>query len=137
MNTTGPLTDEQKMVKRMRRSYGSARKRINKALEACTPGSNVYLAHLKALADLDSKEREEEQRLGLAPSNLGAAIKTEFVFISHVGTIPSNRQELEKILSKRLAKDCEDLCYDEDDERIRKELEDQYGTSARSNEDSK
>jgi len=135
MNHTGPLTEAEKLVKRMRRSYGSARRTMQKALKQCTPGSSTYLQHIKALADLDAAEREEEIKLGLTPQNLGATAKTEFLFISHVSTIPANRQELEKLLGKRMAKDCEGLCYSDEDEAIREELEEKYGTHQRSEQD--
>lgn len=130
----GPMTEGAKLITRMRRSYASARRTMKKALEQCTPGSSTYLQHIKALADLDAAEREEEIRLGLAPSNLAAVVKPEFLFISHVSTIPANRAELEKLLGKRMEKDCEELCYDEEDERIRQQFEEDFPSESQTRE---
>jgi hypothetical protein len=107
---------------------------MKKALEKCTPGCSTYLAHIKALADLDAAERAEEVKLGLTPSNLGAAVKDEFLFISHVHVVPRNRQELEKLLKEQAIKACEGLHYSEQDEAIRKQLAEDFpdGTQERS-----
>lgn len=124
-----PLTEAVKLVAKMRRSYNAARREIKKAQKECTPGTQVYLQHIKALADLNAAEREEEIKLGISPSNLSTGVKTEFLFVSHVATIPTSREELQKLLGARLKKECEGLYLEDEDEAIREDFEKQYGAS--------
>ena len=120
------ITDEQKRIRRMRRSYNDSRKQIKEAMAKCSVGTNTHLAHIRALSELDSKEREEEIKLGLSPQNLGAMIATEFLYISHVPVLPASREELDRILGKQMIKACEGLHYDEADEEIRRDLEEHF-----------
>ncbi len=122
------LSDEQKRIRRMRKSYNDARKQIKAALATLTIGSNVHLNHVKALAELDTKERAEEIALGLSPQNLGALVTTAFIYIAHCPTIPANRAELEKLLGKQITKAADGLHYDDADEQIRKQLAEEYQT---------
>ena len=120
------LTDEVKRVKKLHKSYNTARKRITDAMVNCSPGTAVYLQYTKALQELDSKERAEEIALGLTPANLGAMVTTEFLYISHVPTVPANRTELEKLLGKQMQKASDGLCYDDADEQIREKLKTEF-----------
>lgn len=120
------LTDEAKRIKRMRKSYNDARKQIKSAMEQCSAGTQTHLAHIKALNELDSKERAEEIALGLSPQNLGAMVATEFLYIAHCPVIPTNRAELEKLLGERMVKACKDLHYSDEDEAIRKQLAEDF-----------
>jgi hypothetical protein len=120
------LSEETKRVKRMRKSYNDARKQMKAALAICSIGSNTHLAHIKALAELDTKERAEEIALGLSPANLGALVITEFVYVAHVQAMPANRAELEKLLGKQMVKAVDGLHYDDADEAIREELKQEY-----------
>ena len=119
-------TDSEKRIRRMRKSYNDARKLIKAAMAECSSGTNTHLQHVKALAELDAKERAEEISLGLAPQDLGAATKTEYLFVAHCHTIPANREELKKLLDEQALKACKGLHYSDEDERIRKELEEQF-----------
>jgi len=127
-----PMSESEKLIMRMRKSYQSARRTLKKSLEKCSVGTSAYLQHIKAMAELDAKEREEEISLGLTPQNLGAVSKPEFVFVSHIQVVPGTKKELEKLLSQQMQKACEGLYLSDDDERIRKELEEQYGADTRS-----
>jgi hypothetical protein len=120
------LSEETKRIRRMRKSYNDARKQIKAALAICSIGSNTHLAHIKALAELDTKERAEEIALGLSPANLGAMVTTEFVYVAHVQAMPANRAELEKLLGKQMVKAVDGLHYDDADEAIREELKQEY-----------
>lgn len=122
------LTDEAKRIKRMRKSYNDARKQIKAALAICSPGSNTHLSHIKALAELDTKERAEEIALGLSPQNLGALVTTAFLYIAHCPTIPANRAELEKLLGNRMLKASDGLHYTDADEAARAQLAEEYPT---------
>ena len=122
------LSEEQKRIKRMRKSYNDARKQIKAALAILTIGSNTHLAHIRALAELDTKERAEEIALGLSPANLGAMTTTEFIYVAHVQAMPANRAELEKLLGKQITKASDGLHYDDADEQIRKQLAEEYQT---------
>jgi len=81
------LTDEAKRVRKLHKSYRDARTQMKAALAICSPGSNTHLNHIKALAELDTKERAEEIALGLSPANLGALVTTAFIYIAHCPTI--------------------------------------------------
>lgn len=120
------LTDEQKRIKRMRRSYNDSRKSIKAAMAQCRAGTNTHLQHVKALSELDSREREEEIKLGLSPQNLGAMVTAQFLYVSHVPVCPASREELEKIVGKQLKKACEGLHYDDADEAIREQLQTEF-----------
>jgi len=120
------LTDEQRRIKRMRKSYNDARKNIKAAMAECSAGTNTHLSHIKALAEIDSNERAEEIALGLSPANLGAMVATEFVYVAHCASIPANKAELEKLLGKQMQKACDDLHYTDEDEQTRAALAKEY-----------
>jgi hypothetical protein len=120
------LSEETKRIKRMRKSYNDARKQMKAALAICSVGSNTHLAHIKALAELDTKERAEEIALGLSPANLGAMVTTEFVYVAHVQAMPANRTELAQLLKKQITKAVDGLHYDDADEAIREQLQSEF-----------
>jgi hypothetical protein len=120
------LTDEAKRVKKLHKSYNDARKQIKAAMEQCSPGTNTHLAHIKALSELDSRERAEEIALGLTPANLGAMVTTEFIYVAHVQAMPANRAELEKLLGRQMVKASDGLHYDDADEAIREQLQSEF-----------
>jgi hypothetical protein len=120
------LTDEAKRVKKLHKSYNDTRKRMKAALAICSPGSNTHLAHIKALSELDSREREEEIALGLTPANLGALVTTAFLYVAHCPTVPANRAELEELLGNRMVKASDGVHYEEADEAIREQLQSEF-----------
>ena len=120
------LSEETKRIKRMRKSYNDARRQMKAALAICSMGSNTYLAHIKALAELDTKERAEEIALGLSPANLGAMVTTEFIYVAHVQAMPANRAELAQLLGKQMVKAVDGLHYDDADEAIREQLQSEF-----------
>ena len=120
------LSEETKRIKRMRKSYNDARKQMKAALAICTTGTNTHLAHIKALAELDTKERAEEIALGLSPANLGAMVTTEFIYVAHVQAMPANRAELAQLLTKQITKAVDGLHYDDADEAIREQLQSEF-----------
>lgn len=120
------LSENEKRIRRMRKSYNDARKLIKEAMAQCSSGTNTHLQHVKALADLDAKERAEEISLGLAPQDLGAATKTEYHYVAFVHTVPANREEALALVRDGMLKDLGKLNYSDEDERIRKELEEKF-----------
>lgn len=122
------LTEEAKRIKRMRKSYNDARKQVKEAMAQCSAGTNTHLAHIKALAEIDSNERAEEIALGLSPANLGAMVTTSFVYVAHCPTIPANKAELEKLLHGQMVKACADVHYEPEDEAIRQSFEESFPT---------
>jgi hypothetical protein len=60
---------------------------------------------------------------GVVPQDLGAMAKTEFLYIAHCSTVPTTREELEKLLRKRDVKSCEGLHVTDQDNAIREEFE--------------
>jgi hypothetical protein len=120
------LTDEAKRVRKLHKSYNDTRKQMKAALAICSPGSNTHLNHIKALAELDSREREEEIALGLTPANLGALVTTAFLYVAHCPTVPANRVELDKLLANRMVKASDGLHYEEADEAIREQLQSEF-----------
>ena len=120
------LSTPEKLIRRMHKSYNDARKQIKEAMKQCSPGTQTHLHHVKALAELDAKERAEEISIGIVPQDLQKATKTEYLFVAHCHTIPANREELAKLLDEQAIKACKGLHYDEDSEAIRRELEEKY-----------
>ena len=119
------------IIERMRKSYADARRQMKKALRECKVGTGVYLQHVRALADLDAAEREEEIKLGLSPQNLGALIQTHFTFVAHVCTVPYTDAALKKLLGTRMKKAAEGLHVSDDDNAIREALEQEFQNDAR------
>ena len=120
------LTDEQRRIRRMRKSYNDARKQVKKAMAECSAGTNTHLAHIKALAEIDANERAEEIALGLSPANLGAVTRTEFLYVAFANSVPTTREELAKVLGTQLAKACEGLAISDEDAATRQKLEEDY-----------
>jgi len=120
------LSTPEKLIRRMHKSYNDARKLIKAAMAECSVGTNTHLQHVKALAELDAKERAEEIAIGIVPQDLQQATKTEYLFVAHCHTIPANREELKKLLDEQALKACKGLHYSDEDECIRKELEEQF-----------
>ncbi len=116
----------EKLIRRMHRSYNDARKLIKQAMAECSVGTNTHLQHVKALAELDAKERAEEIAIGIVPQDLQKATKTEYLYIAHCHTIPANREEMEKLLNAQAIKACKGLHYEPADEAIRKDLEEKF-----------
>ena len=117
---------EAEIIARMRKSYALARKQMKKALRECNVGTAVYLQHVRALADLDAAERDEEIKLGLSPSNLGALVQTHFTFVAHSCTVPTTAAALERILGTQMRKAAEGLCVSDEDVAIRRQLEEEF-----------
>jgi len=116
------MTNEQKRIRKMQKSYRDARKQIRTALAECRIGTAVHLQHIRALSDLDAQERSESIALGLEPANLGNAMRTEFLYVSFVSHCPANREELEELLKVQAVKATKGLNYSEQDETIRQQL---------------
>jgi len=116
------LSEEQKRIKKLHRSYSDARKQIREAMAKGNPGTAVHLQHVRALQEMDARERAEEVSLGLSPANLGAMVTTSFVYVAHVQQMPANAAELEKILGAQMVKACKELHYTPEDEAIREQL---------------
>jgi len=117
---------EGEQIERMRKSYKQARKRINKAMAQCNPGTAVFLQHVKALSELDKQERLEEIDLGLSPQNLGAAITTSFTYIAHCPVIPTTPEQRDRLLDDQLKAACKGLSIEPEDEAIRQQLEEEF-----------
>lgn len=120
------ISTPDKLIRRMHRSYSDARKRIKEAMAACSVGTNTHLQHVKALAELDAKERAEEIAIGIVPQDLQQATRTEYHYVAFVHTIPASREEMEKLLSEQAIKACKGLHYSDADEAIRKGLEEGF-----------
>jgi hypothetical protein len=120
------LSTPEKLIRRMHKSYNDARKLIKKAMAECSVGTNTHLQHVKALAELDAKERAEEIEIGIVPQDLQKATKTEYHYIAHVHVMPANRAEAEAIVQAQTAKEVSKLHYTDADEAIRKQLEEDF-----------
>ena len=120
------LSDTEKRVRRMRKSYNDTRKQIKKAMEQCSPGTNTHLHHVKALSELDAKERAEEIALGLVPQDLGAVTKTHFAYVSHVASIPTTREELQTLLEQQKQKAVKGLHMTEADDAVREKFQQEF-----------
>jgi hypothetical protein len=120
------LSTPEKLIRRMHKSYNDARKLIKAAMAECSSGTNTHLQHVKALAELDAKERAEEISIGIVPQDLQKATKTEYLYVAHCHTVPANREELEKLLSEQALKACKGLHYSDADEEIRRKLEQDF-----------
>lgn len=126
MVTMSQLDNADKLIRRMHKSYNDARKQIKAAMAECSAGTQTHLAHIKALAELDAKERAEEIAVGIAPQDLQKATQLEYHYVAHVHTIPANRAEAEALVREGMLKDLGKLHYSDEDEAIRKRLEEQF-----------
>ncbi len=129
------LTKEQQFIEKLHRDNDKTRRQINKAMAQCTPGSGNYLAYVKALNELASKERDELIRLGLIPSDLSIATTTCYHYVSHVPGVFDSRDAARAAVAKRDAKVADGACTSNDDERIRQGFEEEYGPAITSNPD--
>lgn len=68
----------------IRMTYERFVERAEKSLKKCTPGTNVYLQHLKLMMDMQLKIVEALQSLGYYPKNLGNLTSTRYEFKAHV-----------------------------------------------------
>jgi hypothetical protein len=68
------------IVADIRMTYMRFKDRLEKSTKAANPGTAVYLAHLKAIADYEKVYTEMLQSLGILPKNLGSMTKTVFEF---------------------------------------------------------
>ncbi len=119
-------TAESKRIRALRKSFKAERQRITEAMAQCQIGTAVYLSHVKQLADSEARERAEEIALGLVPANLGAAQRTEFLYVSFVSHCPTNREEMQAILDSQAVKSCKGLRYSPEDESIREQLQKEF-----------
>jgi hypothetical protein len=102
-------------------------------MKECTPGSANYLNAVKALNELNARERDELIKLGLVPSDLSIATTTSYHYVSFVGQFNSS-EEAQAAANKRDAKHTK--VYDSDeDNAIRQQLEAEYGETTTSNTD--
>jgi hypothetical protein len=120
------LSTPEKLIRRMHKSYNDARKLIKAAMAECSVGTNTHLMHVKALAELDAKERLEEISIGIVPQDLQQATRTEYHYIAHVHVMPANRAEAKALVRAETAKDVSKLHYSDADEEIRRKLEQEF-----------
>jgi len=120
------LSDLEKRIKAMRRSYNTARKQLTKAMGECRAGTNVFLQHVKALADIDAQERAEAIALGIAPQDEGRVSKTSYHYVAFVHTVPASREDAEALVQANMVKELPKLSYTERDEEIRKQLQEEF-----------
>ena len=114
---------EKRLIKEMEKSYAANRALLVESMNECSKGTSSYRQHVADLDRLDRAHRDEMAASGVVPENLGQVAQQHFVYISHVSTVPANREELAKILGKQMAKACENLHLAEEDEAARQELE--------------
>jgi hypothetical protein len=104
--------------------------------DACKPGTNARLSHLKALQDLEIDFQKQMTAMGVLPKNVTSQTNTQYVFKAHVskgGSVqtlavsPKQLAELEKSEAKEFNKGAADT---PDDDIIREQLEAEYGSSA-------
>jgi hypothetical protein len=127
------LTKEQRFIEQLHRDNDRTRRQINKGMKECAPGTANYLAAVKALNELNSKERDELIRLGLVPSDLSIATTTCYHYVSHVPGVFDSRDAAHTAVAKRDAKVADGVATSDEDERVRQGLEAEYGTSTTSN----
>jgi hypothetical protein len=114
---------EKRLIREMEKSYAANRALLVESMNECSKGTSSYRQHVADLDRLDRSHREEMAARGVTPENLGQSAAQQFVYVSHVSTIPSNREELNKLLGKQMAKASKGVHYSKDDDFVRRTLE--------------
>jgi hypothetical protein len=92
------------------KSYRNAKKLILDGLKKTTVGSRANLDHVRALADLDRRHRQERADRGIDAQNLGVAAKARYVFIATVDAeLTDGRTAGERLMVEKLDREFADL----------------------------
>src|SRR4029077_3079778 len=135
--TRGRMSESDKLVRDLDAGYKQSRKLLEKSMAECRPGTNSYLAHLKALDDQLLKFAEFRRTVGIIPKNVQNQTVKSFVFKAHaakggsVSTVavstPAQMQELERSEAKEMKKGYHSS---EQDESVRAQFESDFGDGA-------
>ncbi len=120
------LSTHEKLIRKLTRDHNATIKRLEAARDACSIGTNSYRQYEVSIADERRKHTAQLVEFGIIPQELQKATKVEYLYVAHCHTVPANREELQRLLSEQAIKACKGLHYDEDSERIRKELEEKF-----------
>lgn len=120
------LNQHEKLIRKLTRDHNATIKRLEKARDVCSIGTNSYRQYEESIASERRKHTEQLVAFGVVPQNLGNLTKTEFLYVAFSNVAPANRTELEALLGKQRIKACEGLNYSESDEQIRAALAKEY-----------
>jgi hypothetical protein len=120
------LNQHEKLIRKLTRDHNATIKRLEKARDVCSIGTNSYRQYEESIASERRKHTEQLVAFGVVPQNLGNLTKTEFIYVAHCASIPANKAELDKLLHGQLLKASKDLHYDAADEATRAKLEEEY-----------
>jgi hypothetical protein len=98
------------VAREITKSYKSARKLIMDGMKKTTAGSRASLDHIRALADLDRRHRQERADRGIDAQNLGVAAKAKYVFIATVDAqLTDGRSAGDRLMVEKLDAEFADL----------------------------
>jgi hypothetical protein len=89
------------VAKSIQSDYDRHRNLIEESMRDLNPGSAAYLNRVIALAKLAQSHRQELVDRGILPSNLGAATKTVYHFVSTTEIAPDTRNAARKLLEEQ------------------------------------
>ncbi len=137
----GKLTDADKLIRDLNAGFKANRKLLEQSLAQCSPGTNSYLAHIKALDDQFLKYSEFRREIGVLPKNVGTITEKEFIFKAHASkggavnttriSTPAQMQEIERAEAKEIKKG---QYLSAEDEAIRAGFDEQFSVGAAQSE---
>ena len=118
-------------------SYRSTRKQLEASMKLCKPGSTPFATHIKLMADLDRKYRQERRDCGLDPSNLGPEESRSRVWIANslIGPVEAkSAEEMLRLLTEQAHKTVKSFVkagyFSAEREQMVAEFEAEYGDDA-------
>ncbi len=129
--------DQLAALKKLEGAYQFVNKQLIKSAKLCNDGTNVGLRHTKLIRDLATKHLENRQSVGAIPQDIAAANATEGIryvtYRSTDGTLKSVKvqsdEELRKVLAEQEEEQGKGQYTSDEDNAIRKELDEKYGTT--------
>jgi hypothetical protein len=129
--------DQEAALTKLDGAYKFVNKQLLKSAKVCSSGTNVGLRHTKLIRDLATKHLENRQSVGAIPQDIAAANAKEGIrYVTYRGadgTLKSVKvhsdEELSNALGEQQRAQDEGCHTSDEDEAIRKALDEQFGTA--------
>lgn len=129
--------DQLAALKKLESAYRFVNKQLIESAKACSDGTNVGLRHTKLIRDLATKHLENRQSVGAIPQDIAAATATEGIrYVTYRGSDGTLRsvkvhsdEELRNALAEQQEAQGNGGYTSDEDNAIRKDLDEQFGTS--------
>lgn len=128
--------DQQAALTKLNSAYKFVNKQLLKSAKECSDGTNVGLRHTKLIRDLATKHLENRQSIGAIPQDIAAATTEAIRYVTYRGSDDTLRsvkvqsdEELLNVLAEQEAAQGKGRYTSDEDNAIRKALDEQYGTT--------